>query len=583
MQRITSLIVFLFISGIPITAEEIVLESKKTQYRLNDSLEYYIDTRAEMTADDVIKKKKDYKPFSGGVSQIPRSGVMWLFFRLKNSSGTAAWIIKNDMNVELMELYLRESGAWRLMQRSGNSVPFTERSLRTLYPAFELDIPSGSRRDVLIRVFDLQSSSVQLSLLAGDRFSNDYAEHTLFLGLAFGFFAALIIYNLIVFIFNKERTYLLYALYMTAFFFNQFAQERLFSLYIQAGQAYGFFWFILFGSATAALGVEFFRVFIRTGEKMPRLDIAMQVVRSLAVLLGLSSFFYAGPVSADILNIISLAAMALIMTVLIIRIIKRDLLALVCLLGSLLYVAGTAAEILVTLLPFGVSPFIMDGQLYGALAQVLFLGFAVGAQTYRLRKNYEKMQLHFQRELKEKICERTAELEAANRKLSEVAVTDALTGLYNRGELERRKKELNTYLERKGYGREDYVISAAYLDLDNFKYCNDTFGHDYGDRLLKRTAGLLRENTRGYDLLFRLGGDEFLIIMPETDISKARGIVERIRSAIAGCSEDAAALSVSIGLSSSEQKEGMHMDELITAADDALLRSKEEGKNRISQ
>ena len=566
------------------TADSVRLTDKSSSYQLNSVIEYLIDSHGALTPEEVIDRREDFSSLPKESIQIPRDGVMWLLFSLENRSSRQNWVIENPMNVELMELFLRNGDSWESRRRAGNLVPFNERSFKTRHPAFEINLQPGERKQVLIRVFDYQSSSVKLSVKDMGFFSRTYNQKTLILGLIFGFFAALIVYNLIIFFFNKERVYLLYSLYMTAFFFNQFAQERLFSQFFEPNQPYGFFWFILFGSATAALGIEFFRGFIETRKTMPRIDFFMRIIRILAVLLGLSAFFYSGPVSADLLNGISLIAMAFILTALILRIVKKDILALVCLLGSLLYLAGTTTEILVTLVPMTVNSFILNAQLFGALAQVLFLGFAVGAKTYRIRREYERIQKKFREDLEQRVFDRTRDLEEANRKLAVHAITDPLTGLYNRNELHRRTKELDTYVERKSEESGKYIVSAAYLDLDNFKYCNDTYGHKFGDSLLCKTAEILRSNTRGYDLLFRLGGDEFLIIMPETDMEKALKITDRIRLEIEKKLNESGKTEVtaSIGVSSSggETVAGMH--ELIHLADSALLKSKERGKNRIT-
>ena len=566
------------------TTHSILLTDQSSSHNLNQVIEYLLDPHGTLSPEEAFDRREEFSPLPKESIQIPRDGVMWLLFSLKNKSSKESWVIENTMNVELMELFLQNGGSWESRRRAGNLVPFNERSLKTRHPAFEVNLHPGEQKRVLIRVFDYQSASVKLSVKDMGFFSRTYNQKTLILGLAFGFFAALIVYNLIVFFFNKERVYLLYSLYMTAFFFNQFAQERLFSQFFEPNQPYGFFWFILFGSATAALGIEFFRGFIETRKKMPRIDFFMRIIRILAVLLGISAFFYSGPVSADMLNGISLTAMALILTALILRIVKKDILALACLLGSLLYLAGTTTEILVTLVPMAVNAFILNAQLYGALAQVLFLGFAVGAKTYRIRREYERIEKKFRENLEQRVTDRTWELEEANKKLAVHAITDPLTGLYNRNELHRRTKELDTYLERKSEESDRYVVSVAYLDLDNFKYCNDTYGHKFGDSLLCKTVEVLRSNTRGYDLLFRLGGDEFLVIMPETDMEKALKITDRIRLEIGKKLNESGKTEVtaSIGVSSSGEETKTNMQELIHLADTALLKSKEKGKNQIS-
>lgn len=581
IHRVCFLITLLFTVAVAFT-EPIQLTDDSSLYLLKDSIKYIVDEDGTLSAQRAYKQRAAFKRLPHESIQIPRDGVMWLHFSVHNESSAPRWIIENAMKIELMELFVHEQGSWRATQRSGNQIPYSEREMNTRNPVFLLPLEHGENRDILIRLYDYQSASVRLELIEEEYFWEDYSRRTLLLGLAFGFFAALIIYNFIIYLFNRDRAYLFYSMYMTAFFLNQAAQERLFSQYITPNEPYGFFWFVLFGGATAALGLEFFRNFIETRRSMPKLDGGMRIMRWVMAALALSAFVYAGPLSADLLNIGSLIAMGLILWALVLRIIERDLLALVCLLGSLLYLAGTGAEIFVTLVPVPVTPFILNAQLYGALTQVLFLGFALGAKTYRLRTRYNRMQQQYRKDLEHSVAERTRELEEANRKLNEHAITDPLTGLYNRNELKRRMKELNPYLARKGGVGGDYVITVAYLDLDNFKFYNDTYGHGYGDRLLRKAADILRLNTRAYDLLFRLGGDEFLIIMPEADLDSAGQIVERIRGSFESLSADDIEVTISIGLASSGFLPGVVLEELIEIADSALLKSKESGKNRIS-
>jgi len=583
IQRAFLWIILLIIAS-PSYAEPVKLTDESSAYNLQNSLKYLMDDEGKLSAEQAYEGRAEFQTFSRESIQIPRDGVMWLLFSVRNARSDTHWILENAMKIELMELFLQQQGSWQAKQKSGNQIPYSNRVVNTRNPSFQLKLEPGKSRDILIRLYDYQSASVRLELIEEETFWEDYSRRTLLIGLAFGFFAALIIYNFIIYLFDRDRAYLFYSLYMAAFFLNQAAQERLFSQYVTPDQAYGFFWFILFGGATAAFGLEFFRNFIETRSSMPKLDLGMRIILWIAAGTAMSAFVYAGPFSADVLNIVSLVAMGLILWALIRRIIERDLLALVCLLGSLLYLVGTAAEIFVTLIPVPVTPFILNAQLYGALTQVLFLGFALGAKSFRLRARYNRMQQRYQKDLEQSVAERTRELEEANRKLNEHAVTDALTGLYNRKELERRMAELNPYLERKGGTQGDYVVTVAYLDLDNFKYYNDTFGHGYGDHLLKEAADILRTNTRAYDLLFRLGGDEFLIIMPEADLSTAGQIVERIRGSfdLAIRAEGDVKVTVSTGLAASEHLPGARIEEIIETADSALLKAKESGKNRIS-
>ncbi|MEO0671953.1 MAG: PleD family two-component system response regulator, partial [Pseudomonadota bacterium] len=110
----------------------------------------------------------------------------------------------------------------------------------------------------------------------------------------------------------------------------------------------------------------------------------------------------------------------------------------------------------------------------------------------------------------------------------EMAVTDALTGLHNRRYME---THLNTLLDR---AREnDTALSIILADIDHFKSINDTYGHDVGDLVLQQFAERFKDNTRSVDLACRIGGEEFVIVMPDTDLEPAYQIAERLRTSVA--------------------------------------------------
>ena len=250
-------------------AETLRLDDTRSVLSLNRDLRYLIDEDSSLSAQDVYERRDAYRVFPRESLPVPRDGTIWLYLKVENLSSTSDWVMENAMKVELMELYLRSEGFRAPLQRAGNKIPYTERSPKTRNPVFELRIEPGETEEILIRLYDLQSASVRLTMIEEDTFQDRYARETLLLGLVFGFFGALVIYNFLIYLFNKDRAYLLYALYMGAFFLNQFAQERLFAQYLTPNQPWGFFWFILFGGLTAAFGLEFFRSFIETRTSMP--------------------------------------------------------------------------------------------------------------------------------------------------------------------------------------------------------------------------------------------------------------------------------------------------------------------------
>jgi two-component system, cell cycle response regulator len=129
-------------------------------------------------------------------------------------------------------------------------------------------------------------------------------------------------------------------------------------------------------------------------------------------------------------------------------------------------------------------------------------------------------------------------------------------------------------------------LSALVLDIDYFKSVNDTYGHDSGDDVLREFARRLRKAVRGIDLLARFGGEEFVVVMPETDMGTAYAVADRLRERIADIAFPIAGrtreipVTVSIGLASVSSATDTP-EALLKRADEALYRAKREGRNRV--
>jgi len=175
---------------------------------------------------------------------------------------------------------------------------------------------------------------------------------------------------------------------------------------------------------------------------------------------------------------------------------------------------------------------------------------------------------------------RTAELAIANAKLQELAITDSLTGVFNRRHLfDLAKKE---FARAK---RSHNPISAIMLDLDHFKQINDQHGHLIGDRVLQVVAQCLRDNIREIDILGRYGGEEFTILLPDTDLSKAREIAERLHTLIGAQSvlveNESIRVTASLGVANAVDLNNISIEELLARADQALYIAKQAGRNQV--
>ena len=161
-----------------------------------------------------------------------------------------------------------------------------------------------------------------------------------------------------------------------------------------------------------------------------------------------------------------------------------------------------------------------------------------------------------------------------------LAVTDELTGLYNRRYFDR---HLTLMLDKAREQERDMAVML--IDMDFFKSVNDTHGHDIGDAVLKEFAVRLRRNIRGVDLACRFGGEEFVVLMPDTDYRQAQNVAERVRTAVAEREFDmgtqqALAVTVSVGVALNESDTDTP-EMILKRADVALYRAKREGRNRV--
>jgi diguanylate cyclase (GGDEF)-like protein len=158
----------------------------------------------------------------------------------------------------------------------------------------------------------------------------------------------------------------------------------------------------------------------------------------------------------------------------------------------------------------------------------------------------------------------------------EAAVLDQLTGLLNRTSLDSRFEELRQQARLTGGS-----IALVMLDIDHFKALNDEFGHDRGDLVLREIAYALRKGSRSFELVYRLGGEEFLALLPGLTVTQAGLVADRLRVSIAETRHGGLNVTVSAGVSAAAGAE-VDFDQLYREADQALYRAKRAGRNSVA-
>jgi len=171
-----------------------------------------------------------------------------------------------------------------------------------------------------------------------------------------------------------------------------------------------------------------------------------------------------------------------------------------------------------------------------------------------------------------------AELAVANRRLANVALTDLLTGLPNRRSAMDQLEQAWSAATRSGM-----PLSVMVIDIDHFKHINDTYGHAAGDMVLREAATIMRNSARREDSVCRIGGEEFLVICPNTDLKAAMLSAERLRAGLSAkkiaIGQASKSITVSIGVAV-RQANTADIDALVSSADQALYLAKEAGRNK---
>ncbi len=209
----------------------------------------------------------------------------------------------------------------------------------------------------------------------------------------------------------------------------------------------------------------------------------------------------------------------------------------------------------------------------------LMRGLEIGINDYLLRP-IDRNELHARVRTQIRRKRYTERLRDNVQMSIEAAITDGLTGLHNRRYMESHLRKLVEQAASRGK-----QLAVLVLDIDYFKSINDNYGHDCGDDVLREFATRVRKSIRGIDLACRMGGEEFVVVMPETDMAVAATVAERLRRRIAAepfpieQGKIMIDVTISIGIATLETQD--NAAQILKRADQALYRAKRDGRNRV--
>ncbi len=416
-----------------------------------------------------------------------------------------------------------------------------------------LSIPPGDS-ELYLRAQTPDPLVLPLEVLGEDAFEARLLEYRFVYGLIYGFLLSMIVYNSMLYLGMRERSYLYYSIYLGLFALLNFSYS---------GHGFAWYWadyptlqnhiilvtMVLFGCS----GLLFASSFLSLAGHAPRSRHFLQVLALVGLGCLVASLLLGNQMIearvAFTFALLSAAGMALLgLTSL-----RRRRIA-----GSY-YIAATLCGMLGTLIStltvWGLLPF--NGWNYGAIK----IGIIFQATLLALALSH-KMRL-----------QQSGKLQAER-----MAQRDPLTGLHNRRGFQEQTAPIWSTVVRN-----QRPLSLIMLDLDHFKNLNDLHGHAMGDHALVLTARMLEQECRAGDVIARWGGEEFLLLLPETGLADARALAERLRlqiqSLLLAEQPQAPHLSASFGVIERSAQE--HLEQLINQADRLLYAAKHTGRNRV--
>lgn len=478
---------------------------------------------------------------------------VWLFFTVNNSNEPALRFLQIENSwLDQLNIFFLQDGQLVRAAKGGDAFDFGERSDR--FFSFPHNFQNG-KTQILIRIETVDPQVLPIYLYTLEDYIASKQKYGYTYGLIFGFLIALLIYNALLFFSLKSYRYLFYSLYLATFILLNAAYT---------GHAFQWLWpdwpivqntiIPVLMIAYALSGMLFARVFLNLPEKFPLLNKVFNIFGG--ILVGcLVVFLILGSVQGLLFTaFIGIVPFALLM-------ISAGLVS--CLKGikEARYFLGAAifAMISAMITAFTVSGLVEYHQLgfhaveYGMLLEAVLFALAL---AYQFRINQE-----------EKV--------AAER----LADRDQLTGLFNRRGFDKVMEPIfnNAF-------RHQRELCLLVLDIDHFKKINDQHGHGYGDLVLSDLAKVLTQEVRAGDLVARWGGEEFLLLLPETNHTEAVTLAERLVLKLSNRqvegTQQSAQYTVSIGIA--ELKPPItSFKQLLGDADKYLYQAKESGRNRV--
>lgn len=590
LTRVCVLFMLLMLSAVCQAQSPINLSSNMAGVGTRMNVFYLQDASQVYTFEQVQSEPlaSHFAPLQNNKSNFGITGAnYWLRIDLKNSGQEPlSWLLEVvHPNWDFVTFY-RQGVA---PQIGGDHIPFVERAVAAESNLYPVNTPAGAVQRIWVKLSYVQpgKAETQLLLWTPDAFSQHYANRYFVIGTFIGIGLLLVFSNFLIGYSTRLPEYKWYTLYIISAMLVLLTNTGLGYRYLW--QEY--YWFadfapIIFAVLTLVLATQFTRCFLNTRESV----VVDRLLQSLLVLGGLCVLCYLLGGRENALKLTLLYALLTVLFPLIgIWQYKKGR-------GDArFYVLGWSVWSLAVFIAVTRNVGLIPAEFstnfsppLGLCIEGVLLSLALADRINHLTQEKETAELqhieHLQQEqviLERLVSERTVELEKAMKHAELLAQTDSLTGVFNR-------RAFYEFSEREVSRAQRFNTSLAVvmIDLDMFKRVNDNYGHATGDMVLMAAINALQTIMRDVDIIGRIGGEEFAVLLPQTSLNDATELAERLRLALAQMEVSVGELTLNVTASFGVAAVDVANESLADSmrrADAALYRAKSHGRNRVEQ
>ncbi|WP_415405639.1 diguanylate cyclase [Sulfurovum sp. CS9] len=580
------------LSALPI----VNLEKNISSY--NDFQVEYLEEKSGVSLGiEEISKMTFTKTISNAFTFGYNKNNFWFRFSIHNDSKEARTMVLEFTEIfhKTTDLYI-VSDQQIIHKKNGLRVPVEERNIREANPAFSLHFAPHEIKELYVNIASIYAVFGSLQLKTPEQFRKDTQLKNNIYFFYFGAVIIIALYNLFIFFYFREKIYIYYVSYVLIFVLWAANYKGVLLPYISM-KTYDIL------QITIPIFFTLLILFTQTVlETKKSFSFFHKILNGFLVVLGISFvwmllFMHSG---FYFMNLCASPLLPFLLLVAFWALHKGQKFARIYLLGLIIYIISM---MLISQLALGILPYsilLSNAPIIGSVFEIMLFSLLLAYRINLLREEtleaQEKLisQQHTESSrLFHAVAEKTVALNIANKELAKEleenkelekhlkyqASTDSLSGLMNR------RYFFDTCIKEMAHAiRYDTGLSYLTIDIDNFKAVNDTYGHPFGDEVIRSLAQQMIENSRTTDYIGRIGGEEFAILMPATGMDSAFHIADRLRENIAKHNiifeNRVVQVTVSIGLSCYRKKDN-DIQTIIKRSDKALYEAKDSGRNKV--